>query len=238
MAFFDTVSSWLHLDTMSSLLQIIVTDIALSADNALVIAVICQNLPPPIQKISIILGVTFAIVFRIVLTIFVAQFIHMPVVQGLAGIALCMIAVKLITSHRDKKETTRIAPQDRFLPALGMIAVVDLIMSLDNVMSIATIAGNNKVLLVLGLIISIPLVAISSQFFLRMIERFPYIIDAGAAILGYVGGRLLMTDPFFMKTQIMPKSTWVVSICSVLMGALVVLLGKLIQRHRKKMHSH
>src|SRR6266850_2647499 len=153
------------------LVKIIGVNIILSGDNAVVIALAARSLPPKQQTQAIIWGSGAAIVMRIILTLF---------------------AVKLLVPEEDDAE---IAASDQLLSAIKTILIADLVMSLDNVIAVAAAAGGSVLLLILGLAISIPLVIFGATLLLKLMERFPVIITIGGALIGWVAGEMLVTDP-------------------------------------------
>jgi len=173
--------------------KIIMIDLLLSADNAVVIALACRNLPLDQRKKGILFGVLGAIGLRIVLTFFAVGLLTLPYLKLLGSMLLIWIGIKLILPEEEHSERNILA-DSQLLGAVKTIIIADFVMSLDNVLGVAGAAKGNVFLLVFGLIVSIPLIALSSQLVLRMIDRFPIIIYAGGALLGYVAGEMLVSD--------------------------------------------
>jgi YjbE family integral membrane protein len=174
-----------------ALAQIIVINIMLSGDNAVVIALASRSLPPVQQKRAILFGSVGAIVLRIVLTFFAVMLLDMPYLKLVGGIALLWIGASMLDSGGDEEN---IDAHSNLAAAIKTIIIADFIMSLDNVLGVAAAAKGNVVLLVVGLAISIPLIIFGSQLILKLMERFPIIVTLGAGLLGWVAGEMLVTD--------------------------------------------
>lgn len=174
-------------------LKIILIDLLLSGDNAVVIALACRNLPPEQRKKGILFGVGGAIGLRILLTFFAVSLLSLPYLKLVGACLLVWIGVKLILPE-DEHSEDNIKADARLFGAVKTIIIADFVMSLDNVLGVAAAAKGNMALLVFGLLISIPLIAWSSQLVLKLIDRFPYIIYGGGALLGYVAGEMLVSE--------------------------------------------
>ncbi len=174
------------------LIKIIGVNIILSGDNAVVIALAARSLPPKQQTQAIIWGSGAAIVMRILLTLFAVALLTLPWLKIIGSLLLFWIGVKLLVPEDDDAE---IAASDQLLSAIKTILVADLVMSLDNVIAVAAAAGGSVLLLILGLAISIPLVIFGATLLLKLMERFPVIITIGGALIGWVAGEMLVTDP-------------------------------------------
>ncbi len=177
-------------------LKIIMIDLLLSGDNAVVIALACRNLPLAQRKKGILLGVSGAIVLRIVLTFFAVSLLSLPYLKLVGALLLIWIGIKLILPE-DEHRADGIRADTLLLGAIKTIIVADFVMSLDNVLGVAAAAKGNIFLLAFGLLISIPLIAWSSQLVLKLIDRYSFIIYAGGALLGYVAGEMLVSEAFF-----------------------------------------
>ena len=174
------------------LAKIIGVNIVLSGDNAVVIALAARSLPPKQQKAAILWGSGAAIVMRIVLTIFAVKLLALPWLKLIGGALLFWIGIKLLVPEDDEEN---ISASDNLAAAIKTILIADLVMSLDNVIAVAAAAGGSMTLLVLGLAISIPLVIVGATLLLKLMERYPVIITIGAALIGFVAGEMLVTDP-------------------------------------------
>jgi YjbE family integral membrane protein len=174
------------------LIKIIGVNIILSGDNAVVIALAARSLPPKQQTQAIIWGSGAAIVMRIILTLFAVALLALPWLKIIGSLLLFWIGVKLLVPEDDDAE---IEASDQLLSAIKTILIADLVMSLDNVIAVAAAAGGSVLLLILGLAISIPLVIFGATLLLKLMERFPVIITIGGALIGWVAGEMLVTDP-------------------------------------------
>ena len=178
MSMLYTTEFWLALS------QIILINIVLSGDNAVVIALASRSLPPAQQKKAILFGSFGAIGLRIVLTFFAVYLLSLPFLK-LAGAGLL----------RNDEGDEEIENHSNLAAAIKTIIIADLVMSLDNVIGVAAAAKGNTVLLVVGLAISIPLIIYGSTLILKLMARFPVIITIGAALLGWVAGEMAFSDP-------------------------------------------
>jgi len=174
------------------LIKIIGVNIILSGDNAVVIALAARSLPPKQQTQAIIWGSGAAIVMRIILTLFAVALLTLPWLKIIGSVLLFWIGVKLLVPEDDDAE---IEASTQLLSAIKTILIADLVMSLDNVIAVAAAAGGSILLLILGLAISIPLVIFGATLLLKLMERFPVIITIGGALIGWVAGEMLVTDP-------------------------------------------
>ena len=172
--------------------EIIVVNILLSGDNAVVIALACRNLPPNQRKWGIFWGAAGAIVLRIVLTFFALQMLQWQFLKIIGGVLLVWIGVKLIAE--DDGDGEEIESSNKLTSAIKTVIIADLVISLDNVLGVAAAAKGSLVLLIFGLVVSIPLVILGSQLILKLIERFPIIVVAGGGLLGWIAGEMIVTD--------------------------------------------
>jgi YjbE family integral membrane protein len=180
------------------LVQIIWINIILSGDNAVVIALACRGLPENKQRSGMIIGALVAIGMRIVFTLAVATLLSTPFLKIIGGCLLLWIAVKLVRGEEEGGDG--IEPSDRLFHAVKTIAIADMVMSLDNVLAIAAVAKDSTALLMIGLAISIPMIIAGGALIMRLLARFPILVWAGAGLLGWVAGEMLITDPWLMKT--------------------------------------
>jgi YjbE family integral membrane protein len=175
-----------------ALLQIIMINIVLSGDNAVVIALASRSLPPSQQKKAIVFGSVGAIVMRLGLTFFAVMLLSQPYLKLVGAVLLLWIGVGLL---KGGDEGGDLKAHSNLAAAIKTIIVADLVMSLDNVIGVAAAAKGNVPLLVIGLIISIPLIIYGSTMILKLMGRFPVIITIGAALLGWVAGEMAVSDP-------------------------------------------
>jgi YjbE family integral membrane protein len=175
-----------------ALSQIILINIVLSGDNAVVIALACRSLPAHQQKKAIIFGSIGAIVLRIILTFFAVYLLTLPYLKLIGAALLLWIGVGLLKGDDDEED---IEGNSGLMAAVKTIVIADLVMSLDNVIGVAAAAKGDVALLVIGLVISIPLIIFGSTIILKLMTRFPIIITLGAALLGWVAGEMCLSDP-------------------------------------------
>jgi len=185
---FTTAQFWL------AALEIIVINILLSGDNAVVIALACRNLPPKQRRWGVIWGAVGAIVLRIILTFFAVKLLQLPYLKLIGGVLLLWIGVKLIAEEEEEQEGKAVQASDKLLAAIRTVIIADLVMSIDNVLGVAAAAKGSLLLLVFGLVVSIPLVIAGSQIIMSLIERFPILILAGGGLLGFVAGEMFVED--------------------------------------------
>jgi YjbE family integral membrane protein len=173
--------------------EIIVINILLSGDNAVVIALACRNLPPNQQRWGVIWGAAGAVVLRIILTFFAVTLLDLPWLKIIGGVLLLWIGVKLIAEDNGEGHT-EVQASNQLFSAVRTVIVADLVMSLDNVIGVAAAAKGSLFLLVFGLVVSVPLVIAGSQIIMKLIERFPILVMAGGGLLGFVAGEMAVTD--------------------------------------------
>jgi YjbE family integral membrane protein len=181
----------------TGLLAIIWVNIILSGDNAVVIALAARSLPARQQTKAVIWGAGAAVVLRIILTIVAVELLKLPWLKLIGGALLLWIAVKLLVPEDGGGGD--VESSDNLWAAIKTILIADLVMSLDNVIAVAAVAKGSIVLLILGLAISIPLVVFGATILMKLMGRFPVIITIGAALIGYVSGEMLVTDPIVVE---------------------------------------
>ena len=218
MAFLSSPEFWLALS------QIILINIVLSGDNAVVIAMASRSLPKQQQRQAILFGSVGAIVLRIVLTFFAVYLLTLPYLK-LAGAALLLwIGIGLLKGDDGEEH---LEGHSNLAAAIRTIVMADLVMSLDNVIGVAAAAKGNVPLLVFGLVISIPLIIFGSAIILKLMTRFPVIITLGAALLGWVAGEMAITDPSIASFTANQHALHYV--VPALSAALVVVVGKFLE---------
>ena len=176
-----------------ALLKIIGINIVLSGDNAVVIALACRSLPPGQRSIGIALGAGAAIILRILFTVVVQSLLDVNFLKLAGGLLLFWIAVKLLLSEEADEDA--VASGSNLWEAVRIVAIADVVMSLDNVLAIAAAAGGDHTLVIVGLLISIPLVVFGSTLIVGLLHRFPILVWAGAALLGWIAGELVAQEP-------------------------------------------
>jgi YjbE family integral membrane protein len=175
------------------LFQIILIDLVLSGDNAVVIALACRRLAPEQRRYGILFGVAGAVALRVVLTLFAASLLGLSYVKLVGALLLFWIGIKLLLPEEDEEH--QIDAASSISGAVKTIIIADFVMSLDNVIGVAGAAGDSLLLLGLGLAVSIPVIVWSSQMIMQAMERFPVIVKFGAGLLGWVAGGMLVSEP-------------------------------------------
>ena len=212
--------------------QIILVNIVLSGDNAVVIALAARSLPATQRKLAVIWGSGAAVVMRIVLTLVALELLRQPYLKLIGSVLLFWIALQLMTPGEEGSEN--ITPRDHLFAAIRTILLADLLMSLDNVIAVAAAAKGNTALLMIGLGISIPLVIFGSTLVLRLMDRVPAVIALGAALLGFVAGEMLVTDPalepWFEATEVF----WLGDLIPLVTAILVIVAGLWLAERKAK----
>jgi YjbE family integral membrane protein len=173
--------------------KIIWINVLLSGDNALVIALACRGLEPRHRLWGMILGAGAAVILRIIFTGIVATLMELPYLKLVGGLALLVIAAKLLVPESEDEEGVESA--SHLWAAVQIVVVADIVMSLDNVIAVAAAANGSVPLLILGLAISIPLIVAGAALIMALLNRLPILVWAGAALLGWIAGDVIATDP-------------------------------------------
>lgn len=200
---------------LSALVSIIIIDLVLGGDNAIVIAMATRRLDKSIRNKAILWGVLGAIIIRILMTIFAVYLLQIPLLKFVGGLLLIWIAFKLLYDKDEHDE--EIDAKDGLLAAVKTIIIADVVMGIDNVLAIAGAADGNILLLVIGLMISIPIIVFGSTIILKFIDRFPIIIYIGAGVIAYVAGNMIVTDLFMNEKvfYLLGDYEWVVAIVTM-----------------------
>jgi YjbE family integral membrane protein len=206
-----------------AILQIIWIDLLLSGDNAVVIALACRSLPPHLRTWGIVLGAGVAILLRIIFAAVISHLLVIPFLKVVGGLLLLWIAVKL--AKGEEAEEKNIASSDKLYKAVWTIAIADAVMSLDNVVAIAAVSKGDPWLFGFGLALSIPLIMVGSQIIMKMIEKLPVIVWAGAALLGWIAGEMIATDHIVVDRLGIDPHSNMVYVFAVIGAVLVVALG-------------
>ena len=228
---FFTMIDW------SVVIQIIIIDLLLGGDNAVVIALACRNLHPNQRKKGIIWGTAGAIILRVILVAFAVTLLQIPFLKLVGGALLLWIGYKLMVQH-DEEEHNMDAP-DKLFAAIKTIIIADIVMSLDNVLGIAGAAGqvDNSAhqigYVIFGLLVSVPIIVAGSKVVLYLIDRFPLIVTAGAGLLGWIAGGMMMTDPALIK-QFGEDLADYATIAGIAGAIGVMAVGELVKRSSKK----
>lgn len=207
--------------------QIIWIDLLLSGDNAVVIALACRSLPDKQRKIGIVLGAGAAILLRILFALVISQVMQIPFLMTFGGLLLLWIAVKLVKGEEAGHK--EIAASDKLWQAIRTVAMADAVMSLDNVVAISAASRGDYWLFIFGLAVSIPLIIVGATLITALISRFPLFVWAGAALLGWIAGEMIIRDPGLHGLGL-PYSTAALYSAAVAGAVLVVLIGWLLKR--------
>lgn len=216
-----------------AVLQIIWIDILLSGDNAVVIALACRRLPPRQRVWGVVLGTAVAISLRVIFAGLVTTLMKVAYLKLVGGLLLLWIAVKLLAPDNNEKGN-EVQAVDNLWRAVRIVAIADVVMSLDNVIAIAAVADrfeapHNYALLMFGLAVSIPLIMAGAAIVLAMLERFPIVVWAGAALLGWIAGEIIAKDPAIIA-GLDSAAAHTVSIVGAILGALFVIAVGLLRR--------
>ncbi len=208
-----------------ALLKIMWINVLLSGDNAVVIAMACLGLPPRQRLWGMILGAGVAVVLRILFTVVIAQLMLLPYLKLIGGLALFYIAAKLLVP--EDEDENEIEAVEHLWRAVRIVAVADIVMSLDNVIAIAAAAQGNFALILIGLAISIPLIVAGAALIMTLLERYPIFVWAGAALLGWIVGETIATDPViqgYLEPMLGAEGFHYIVLFAALLGAGLVLL--------------
>jgi YjbE family integral membrane protein len=214
--------------------QIIIVNIVLSGDNAVVIALAARSLPPKQQKQAVFWGAGAAVVMRIILTIVAVELLRLPWLKFIGAALLLWIAVKLLLPEDDSDDG--VESTDNLWAAIKTILIADLVMSLDNVIAVAAAAKGSIMLLVLGLAISIPLVIFGATMLMKVMDRYPIIITIGAGLLGWVAGDMAATDPV-VKGWVDANAAWLHWAAPAVGAIFVVAVGRWLAARSEAVHK-
>ena len=214
--------------------QIIMIDILLGGDNAVVIALACRNLPPKQRTQGIIYGTMGAIVLRVILIAFALALLAVPYLKIVGALLLLWIGVKLL--QPEAEDAHNISSSDKLWGAVKTVIIADLVMSVDNVLAIAGAAqgahqDHQMALVIFGLLVSIPIIVWGSQIVLKLMGRFPIIITAGAMLLGWIAGQMAFSDPA-IRAYVPTSVLW--GYVAAAAGALLVLAAAKVMQARQK----
>src|SRR5215467_11921080 len=213
-------------------LGIIIIDLSLAGDNALVIAMAVLTLPPRQRLFGMIGGTLGAVVLRIALIAVVTQILLIPYLQAIGGLILMWIAVKLVRQDTTEEKQQKAREVNTLWEAMGIIIVADLIMSLDNVMAVAATAHGDLTLVLFGIGLSIPIVICGSSLLARLMERFRWIVWLGGGVLGWVAGELAVNDSFVRASL----GSWepIQFALPAILAAMITLLGWVTAHHGRR----
>jgi YjbE family integral membrane protein len=219
----------MHWEFILSWLKIVVIDLTLAGDNALVIAMAVRTLPRRQQRIGIFWGAVGAVVLRVVLTFAASQLLQLPFLQLAGGVLLVWIAFKLL--RQDSGGESKVRQATTIREAIQVIIIADLIMSTDNILAVAGASEGSFFLLLFGLGLSIPIVVVGAAFIAVLMERFGWLVYAGAGVLGEVAAKMMLEDDFVkrMVGEAPRPLEWSLRIG---LAGLIVVIGLILSRRR------
>ena len=216
-----------------AVLQIIAIDIVLGGDNAIIIALACRNLPKHQRLAGILWGTAGAVILRVILVFFATSLMEIPGLRLIGGTLLIWIGVKLMTEVETDDLDGKIKQSSNLLTAIRTIIIADFVMSLDNALAITAAAKGDIGLVVFGLLLSVPIIIWGSALILRLMERFPVIITAGAGLLGWLGGGLMISDKLLAEfTAISPPAT--PTMATAIGAIFVIAMGRFFAKPKPK----
>jgi YjbE family integral membrane protein len=218
-----------------SVVEIIWINVLLSGDNAIVIALACRSLASKQRLAGMVLGTGVALLLRVAFTSVVVTLMFVPYLKIAGGAALFWISLKLLAPSELKSLAPGKAPAESVLGAVTVIAIADIVMSLDNVIAVAAAAKGNFAMLIFGLGVSIPVIVAGATVLMAIVSYFPLIIWAGAAVLGWLAGDLIATDPVVIDgaRAFGPAAHEKIAVACSIVGAAGTLLGGLLVRARQ-----
>ncbi len=212
---------------VSAVLSIVLIDLVLAGDNAVVIALAVRALPKKQRTWGIILGAGAAVMLRVVITFFASQLLKIALLKFAGGVLITWVAVKLFVQGTGDE---KVEEAGNLWQAVRLIVVADIVMSTDNVLAVAGASHGNFFLLLFGLILSIPFVVGTSTLLSMLMDRYPIIVVIGSAVLGKVAGEMIITDPWVYKTLNPPK--WVEYAVMALFAVGVIVVGKYLSKRK------
>jgi YjbE family integral membrane protein len=214
--------------------SIVLSDILLAGDNAVVIALAVKSLPARERRIGIAAGASAAVILRIVLTFFAARLLQLNYVRFIGGALVVWIAVKLFSDAHAEEQGTKSARG--FWQAVWFILIADITMSIDNILAVAAISKGSMVLLVFGLGLSIPFVVFTSNLLAQIMDRYPIVVYAGAGILGRVGGQLMVGDPWIVS--LLHPTAFDEIMVEAFFAVAVLIAGGIVNSRLKRTHQN
>ncbi len=207
---------------ISAIFSIVIIDFILAGDNAVVIAMAVRSLPKEQRRKGIVYGAAAAVLLRVILTFFVARILAISYVKLVGGIVILWIAVKLFVEDEEAVEAGREATS--LWHAVRIIVIADITMALDNMLAVGAASHGNLFLLLFGLGLSIPLVVFASSLLSMLMDRFPVIIYVGAALLGKIGGEMIITDPVI--SSFLTPTKVLIYVIEITFAASVIIIGR------------
>jgi YjbE family integral membrane protein len=211
-------------DWFSKPFAVLLIDLLLAGDNALVIALVCRTLPPGRRRMVLLLGAAGAIVLRVLLAGLAGTMLALPGLKLIGGLLLAMLALNLVLPDHREASVSPLGEQSDVVAAAVLVMLFDLLMSLDNVLALAAVAGDSLLYLGLGLLLSISIVMFGSAIVARLVDRFPHLERLGAALLGWVAGRMVVSDAL-IAAWVATQAPALTVLAPALTSAYVYMLG-------------
>lgn len=221
---------FLSMETVMAFGTLVLLDLLLGGDNAVVIAMAAQRLPAELRRRAILIGTGGAVVIRLLMTLAAVWLLSIPYLQVLGGLILLPIAVKLLLPAKPQE---KVEAADSLRGAVKTIIVADAAMGIDNVLAIAGASHGSFVLVAIGFLVSIPIIVGGSTVIGRIMDSFPAVLYAGAALLGWTGGSMIAHDPIVGAAITGAAGSWAGTALQAALAALVVVLGLVLSRRRK-----
>ncbi|MFZ3321529.1 MAG: TerC family protein [Usitatibacter sp.] len=214
-------------EAIIALAQIMFINVVLSGDNAVVIALACRRLSPAHQKQAFLWGSVGVVALMVVLTVFVVFLLSLPYLEIAGSLLLLWIGIKLLVAE-DEGDEGGVDQKDTLMAAIRTIIIADMVMSLDNVLAMAAAAKGHMWMLVVGLVITVPVILFGSALLMKLMERFPIFVMIGAALIGWVAGEMIISDPS-IKGWIDANMASLHTIAPAACAALVIGVGKTLE---------
>ncbi len=221
---------FLSMETVMAVGTLVLLDLLLGGDNAVVIAMAAQRLPAELRRRAILIGTGGAVVIRLLMTLAAVWLLSIPYLQVLGGLILLPIAVKLLLPAKPQE---KVEAADSLRGAVKTIIIADAAMGIDNVLAIAGASHGSFVLVAIGFLVSIPIIVGGSTGIGRFMDRFPAVLYAGAALLGWTGGSMIAHDPIVGAAITGAAGSWAGTALQAVLAVLVVVLGLVLSRRRK-----
>jgi YjbE family integral membrane protein len=218
--------------SLVALIQIMLINVVLSGDNAVVIALACRRLSPRHQKLAFVWGSVGVVILMVALTGIVAYLLTLPYLEIVGSAMLMWIGIKLLVAE-DEGDDGKVDQKATLGAAIRTIIIADMIMSLDNVLAMAAAAHGHLWMLIVGLVITVPVILFGSALLMKLMERFPVFVMVGAALIGWVAGEMVISDPA-IKDWIDVNAAILHSVSPIFCAAFVIATGKILERTQAK----
>ena len=218
--------------SLVALIQIMLINVVLSGDNAVVIALACRRLSPRHQKLAFVWGSVGVVILMVALTGIVAYLLTLPYLEIVGSAMLMWIGIKLLVAE-DEGDDGKVDQKATLGAAIRTIIIADMIMSLDNVLAMAAAAHGHLWMLIVGLVITVPVILFGSALLMKLMERFPIFVMVGAALIGWVAGEMVISDPA-IKDWVDVNAAILHSVSPIFCAAFVIATGKILERTQAK----